>query len=65
MLKEAIYKARPDLLTHRDAEVLDDLIKAAERAWDQLSDDLLNRLSETMPHRVRAVLDAEGWYTKY
>lgn len=42
------------------------LLRAAARhAWWIIRDSVLVRLSETMPHRVQAVIDADGWYTKY
>ncbi|KAJ0134835.1 Uncharacterized protein HZ326_22103 [Fusarium oxysporum f. sp. albedinis] len=41
------------------------LILAAMEAWDNLEDRILKNLCETMPNRVTAVIDAEGWYTKY
>ena len=49
----------------RGVETLNALIRAAQEAWDDLADRILNRLSDTGVHRVRAVLDAESWYTKY
>ncbi len=65
-LKEAIYRRCPELLTMRGKEVvLERLIKEAQLAWDELADSELERLSDTMPNRVRAVLNADGWYTKY
>lgn len=30
-----------------------------------LEDRVLIRLLETMPHRVKAVLAAKGWYARY
>ncbi len=45
--------------------VLERLIKEAQLAWDELADSKLERLSDTMPNRVKAVLNADGWYTKY
>lgn len=41
------------------------LIAKAQEAWDLLDLDILANLSHTMPHRVQAIIDAEGWYTKY
>ena len=41
------------------------LINAAQEAWDSLDLAIMENLSATMPHRVRAIIDAEGWYTKY
>ncbi len=66
MLKDAIYKRCPELLTIRGEQpVLDRLIKEAQGAWDDIEDRIMQRLSDTMPNRVRAVLEADGWYTKY
>lgn len=41
------------------------LIKKAQEAWDALDLDILVHLSATMPNRVQAIIDADGWYTKY
>ena len=41
------------------------LIDAAQEAWQALDQDVMKRLSETMPHRVQAIIEADGWYTKY
>ena len=66
LLKEAIYKRCPELLLMRgEQEVLTKLIMEARAAWEEVGDHIMNRLSDTMPHRVRAVLNAGGWYTKY
>lgn len=65
LLKEAILKRCLELLTTTGEEGLQLLIQTAKDAWEDLYDELLNKLSDTMCHRVQAVLDAEGWYTKY
>lgn len=36
------------------------LIDAAQEAWDLLDLEIMRRLSETMPHRVQAIIEAEG-----
>lgn len=41
------------------------LIDAAQEAWDSLDLDIMRRLSETISHRVQAIIEAEGWYTSY
>jgi hypothetical protein len=41
------------------------IIRAAKEVWNDLKVEILNNLSDTMPHRVDAVIDAEGWYTSY
>jgi hypothetical protein len=44
---------------------LDYLIQCVIWTWDILEFSLLNRLIDTMEHRVEAVIEAKGWYTKY
>lgn len=41
------------------------LIEKAQEAWNLLDLDILTHLLATMPHRVQAIIEAEGWYTKY
>ncbi len=66
LLKEAIYKSYPELLDMgKDNAAILALIAAAEDAWNELGKDLLNHLADSMPNRVQAALDADGWYTKY
>ncbi|KAM4057523.1 DDE superfamily endonuclease [Hirsutella rhossiliensis] len=38
---------------------------AAVGAWEDLEEDTLNHLIESMPRRLQAVVAARGWYTKY
>lgn len=66
LLKQKIYKLRPDLLhMPNNATTKTILIATAQQAWNLLDLSVLENLSETMPHRVQAILEAEGWYTKY
>jgi hypothetical protein len=66
MLKEAIYKKYLELeFATKTDKNLNLLIRATQECWAEMGDTLLCRLSDTMPRRVQAVLDAEGWYTKY
>ncbi len=41
------------------------LIKTARRAWEDINDSIFNKLIVTMSYRAHAVIDADGWYTKY
>jgi len=41
------------------------IIAAAQECWADIEVEILRHLSDTMPNRVAAVLEAEGWYTKY
>lgn len=60
LMKAKIYdlKCAPNT-----AEALDHLIKAAKEAWHALDGEILVKLSETMPNRVNAVIEVDGWYT--
>ncbi len=66
LLKAAVYKYRPDLLTMQgDEKVLAALIETAQRVWNDMKDEIFNKLIVTMVHRAKAVYEADGWYTKY
>jgi len=66
LLKAEMYILHPELVgAPNTAETLDLLIRCAIDTWERLGEDLLNRLIDTMVHRVEAVIKAEGWYTKY
>lgn len=66
LMKQKIYELYPELEhASNTAASKELLIKAAKEAWHSLEDRILVRLSETMPHCVQAVIEADGWYTKY
>ena len=41
------------------------MIEALQDAWAHLNDEFLEKLIESMPRRIEAVLKTEGWYIKY
>jgi transposase len=66
LMKAEIYKLYPELEYADDTEdTLAKLIEAAKEAWQEIDSTVLYNLSITMPHRVQAVIAADGWYTKY
>ena len=66
ILKAEVYKLYPELEFADDTEkTLLALIEAAKEAWHTIEDTVLYNLSVTMSHRVQAVIEADGWYTKY
>ena len=66
IMKQQIYKLYPELEHARDTEdTRERLIAAAKEAWQAIDEQVCIKLSETMPHRVKAVIEADGWYTKY
>jgi transposase len=66
LMKAVIYKRYPELEYAPDTEeTLIQLIEAAKESWHMIDEQVLKRLSDTMPHRVQAVLLVDGYYTKY
>jgi transposase len=66
LMKAELYRLHPELEHAPDTEeTLDALIQGAQEAWHNIDNGILYRLATTMDHRVKAVIEAEGWYTKY
>ena len=66
IMKREIYKLYPELEFASDTvTTLEALVSAAREAWHTINSSVLYNLSVTMPHRVKAVIAAKGWYTKY
>jgi hypothetical protein len=66
LVKAEIYLLHPELEHAPDTSAtLDALVAAAQEAWHAIDIGILHRLAMTMEHRVKAVIQAEGWYTKY
>lgn len=65
-MKAEIYHHHPELETTPHTEkTLARLVVAAKEAWHAIGKAILKNIVNTMPHRVAAVIEAEGWYTKY
>ena len=43
----------------------DDLFNAVKKAWAEIPKERLEKLVESMPSRCKAVIDANGYATKY
>jgi transposase len=66
LMKAELYRLHPELEHAPDTvETLDALIRGAQEAWHNIDNGILYRLATTMDHRIQAVINAEGWYTKY
>lgn len=66
IVKAEMYRLRPELLAANNTEeTLQAVIRAAHEAWHGVEDRIIYNLCVTMPHRVQAVIEADGWYTKY
>jgi hypothetical protein len=65
-MKVKIYQLYPWLeYAPGNEETLQALIQAAKEAWEAIDSAVLQNLRATMPHRVQAIIIADGWYTKY
>lgn len=66
LLKERISDKYPELASlPKSNQSLDALCRAAIDIWEDFEEDLLNRLVLGMRKRLKAVIKAKGWYTKY
>ena len=41
------------------------MIEALQEAWAALNDEFLENLVESMERRIKTVIKADGWHTKY
>jgi transposase len=66
IMKTIISKDHPKLQNALDNDqTLLLLIQTAKEAWGSIEARVLKNLSNTIPNCVRAVIEADGWYTKY
>ncbi|KAF4222390.1 hypothetical protein CNMCM5878_005672 [Aspergillus fumigatiaffinis] len=66
-LKEMIYQLDPDIENYQGSigDLKDRFNDLIERAWEGLGQEYFDKLIESMPRRIQAVIEAKGWYTKY
>ena len=67
ILKAELYRRYPDTMYLKGSEsmVREELRKRLNEIWWDIGEDVLNRLIDSMPNRIQAVLKARGWYTEY
>ena len=51
-------------IRHRPTTALK-LAKAIKKTWEELNENVFNKLVESMPSRIAAVINAKGGNTKY
>ena len=56
---EAIY------LDSKSEEAQMQLFDMLEKAWEAIDQKHIDKLVESMPRRIKAIIAAEGWHTKY
>lgn len=66
-LKEGVDRLDPQLVwTHMPPRAKEErLHELVDQAWNDIEETLLATLVDSMPRRVQAVVNADGWYTKY
>lgn len=66
-LKKGVYDVRPDIeqVGGKIEHIQEELYKALERSWAMITPQEMEDLVRSMQKRVKAVIKAEGWYTKY
>jgi len=67
ILKAELHRRYPDTMYLKCSEsmVREEVCKRLNKiSWD-IGENVLNRLIDSMPNRIRAVLNTRGWYTEY
>lgn len=66
-LKEGVYIIEPGIenVTGGEDTVQNILFHAADGSWSNLRSELIKNCIESMPRRLEAIIEADGWYTGY
>ena len=66
-LKEWVHEHYPELetLTGSDQIIKERMVEALQQAWAHINDEFLEKLIESMKKRMKTVIRADGWHTKY
>ena len=66
-LKAELHRQFPDTnaIPGAPAAVQRVLAEHLSAVWADIGPEIMAELVESMPHRVAALIEAEGWYTKY
>ena len=65
-LKNHVLELHPELKDMGASEEAQQALQdALIEAWEAIPDDIFKKCLNSMPKRVKAVIEAEGWHTKY
>jgi transposase len=65
-LKRMVLQMHPELETITGEDnIREALGRALQEAWTLIGKDLMDKLIESMPERVKACRKADGWHTRY
>jgi ABC-type transport system involved in cytochrome c biogenesis ATPase subunit len=66
VLKSRICERYPEISAYpKSAVALARLIEAAEELWSEVEDEVVKNVVNSMPDRLNACYNADGYYTKY
>ncbi|KAM5529739.1 transposase [Fusarium oxysporum f. sp. phaseoli] len=66
VLKKRICETYPEIAAYpKSAAALARLIEAAEELWSEVEDEVVKNVIKSMPDRLNACWNANGYYTKY
>jgi hypothetical protein len=66
-LKLELHRRYPDTATLHGfpTYVRQCITEQVHEVWWAIGEEMLERLIDSMPHHVQALIKARGWYTKY
>ena len=66
-LKLELYRRYPDTVTLNGSPdyIRQKISERVHEVWWSIGKEVLNHLIDSMPHRVKALVKARGWYTSY
>lgn len=66
-LKATLYRLDPDIEKYAGPkeELKARFAALIEQAWELLGQDYFDGLIRSMDNRINALLEADGWYTRY
>ena len=66
-LKRELHHRYPDTATLRGSPqyIRQRITERVQEVWWSIGEEVLDRLIDSMPHRVEALIKAKGWYTEY
>lgn len=67
ILKAELYRRYPDTMYLQGPRkaVSNKLRSRLNQVWWDIGEDVLNKLIDSLPKRIQAVIEAKGWYTEY
>ncbi|KAG7416716.1 Transposable element Tc1 transposase [Fusarium oxysporum f. sp. raphani] len=66
VLKKRICETYPEIAAYpKSAAAMARLIEAAEELWSEVEDEVVKNVIKSMPDRLNACWNANGYYTKY